>query len=321
MGIKKLYDVIKKMSPDSITIKNIKDYENKIILIDAVLMIYKNIMAIRKNGYDIKNNGKNITHIHSMINKLKKFKEFNITAIFVFDGKPPDLKTKTLEERERIKSVMKAKYDKAKTNKEKEKYYYLKSDITDEEISDCVKLIQLFGFCTLFAREEADQLLASLSRNDKVSGVVTDDMDILIFGGKNILKNFSVDPKKYFYEINLDKFKQDAKFNQDKLIILALLLGTDYSMNVKNIGPSKAPELVKKYKTIDELYKNKIINKEIKSNFIKSFNIFKKTYLEGTKDFEKLCVHKINLIELKKYLHKFNYKETKIEEITEFMKK
>lgn len=324
MGIKNLFKVIKDMSPNSIKTKSIHDYKNKILLIDAVLMIYKNVMAIRKNGYDIMNGNKNITHVHSMLNKLRKFKELNITPIFIFDGTPPELKIKTLENRERVKTIMKEKYATAKTKEEKTKYYYLKSDITNQEIEDSIELIKIFGYCVLFAKEEADQLLALLSRNEEVAGVVTDDMDILVFGGKNILKDFSVAPKKTFYEIDLARFKKDAGLNQDRLIILALLLGTDYSVNVPNIGPKKAPALVKRYKTINTMYEAGIIDKNTKNNFIESFNIFKKTYIERIPALNSVCDMKkleIDYTALTQYLLKFNYKPKKIKELIKTLKK
>lgn len=323
MGVKKLFDVIKDKSPKSITVKTIFDYKDSVLLIDGVLMIYKNIMAIRKNGYDIMNKGISITHIHSMLNKLKKFKELNITAIFVFDGTPPKLKIKTLEERERIKGVMKAKYDSAKSKSDKKRYYYLKSDVTDQEIQDSIDLIKLFGYCVLFAEEEADQLLSTLSKRNDVAGIVTDDMDILVFGGKNIIKNFSVDPVRKFYEIDLQVFKKDARLNQDRLILLALLLGTDYSVNVPDVGPKKAPELVHKHKTIDGLYNAGILNKSMKSNLIDSFNIYKQTYLECGSLLKDVCDtknNKIDRIGLLQYLKKFNYKESTIKELFDEIK-
>jgi len=321
MGVKNMFKVIKDKSPNSITIKTITDYKDTTILIDGILMIYKNIMAIRKNGYDIMNNGTSITHIHSMMNKLRKFKELNITPIFVFDGVPPKLKFKTLEEREKTKKEMKEKYLLAKTQKEKTKYYYLKADITEKEIQDTIELIRLFGYCVLYARDEADQLLATLSRRNfnKISGIVTDDMDILIFGGKNILKEFSVDSNKKFYEIDLNILKKDTKLNQDRLIILALLLGTDYSVNVPNVGSKKAPSLVYEYKTIDGLYNAGILDKNMKNNFIDSFNIYKNTYLDKGPLLDDVCyadsVGVINVDGLRDYLKKFNYKADKIKDI------
>lgn len=322
MGVKKLYNVIRDKSPNSITIHKINDFRGRTLLIDGVHMIYKNVMAIRKNGYDIMNGDKNITHIHSMINKLKKFKQLDITPIFVFDGKPPALKFETLKERARVQKIMQSKYLQAKTKAQKTKYYYLKSDITQREIDESIKLIQLFGYCTLFAEEEADQLLASLSKNPKVDAIVTDDMDILVFGGKNILKDFSVDSTRKFYKIDLETFKKDIGLNQDKLIILALLLGTDYSVNVPNIGPKKAPDLVKKYKTINQLYKVGILTKSMKDNFILSFNIFKKTYLIKECNLNNVCKppFSVDYDNLKKYLLEFNYTIQKINELEKELK-
>ena len=49
MGIKNFMKITQKYSPKSIIYTKITDYKNKIMAIDANLMIYKMIFGIRKN--------------------------------------------------------------------------------------------------------------------------------------------------------------------------------------------------------------------------------------------------------------------------------
>ena len=228
MGIKNLKKIIDKYAPSAIKLTNISDYKNKILGIDSSNMIYKMLFAIRMRGYDLKNSEIVVTHIHALLLKMQGFAKYNITPVFVFDGISPKIKATTINQRNEFQNFMKLKYDKAVTQDEKKKYYFMKSKITYKEIKECMDLIRLFGYTVIESPEEADSQLANLMKNKKVDYIVTDDMDILVFGGDKILKNFTVSDKKKIQEINLNVFKKEIDLNQNQLIDLAILLGCDY---------------------------------------------------------------------------------------------
>ena len=46
--------------------------------------------------------GKNISHIHGLINSLTYYLKNGVIPIFIFDGKSPDIKKKKIEERKQI---------------------------------------------------------------------------------------------------------------------------------------------------------------------------------------------------------------------------
>ena len=195
MGIKNFMKLIENHSPSSITYTNISFYTNKILGIDANLMIYKIVNAIRQNGYDIKNGDTIVTHIHTLLLKLIGFVKYNITPVFVFDGLAPQIKEETLQKRRVIQQNIEKKYNEATTDEEKKKYY-LRYGISEQEINDCKQLITIFNYTIIDSIEEADSQLVELLNCNKIDYIVTDDMDILVFGGKNILKNFTISSKK-----------------------------------------------------------------------------------------------------------------------------
>ena len=78
MGIKNFFKVVRKYAPSAIKQTNITKYAGKKIGIDANLMLYKLIFAIRKHGYDLKNDGVITTHIHTTLLKLIAFKRYGI---------------------------------------------------------------------------------------------------------------------------------------------------------------------------------------------------------------------------------------------------
>ena len=258
MGIKNLMKIIERFAPQAVSDKKITDYANKKLAIDANLMIYKSIFALRKNGYDLKNNGIVITHLHVMLSKIIGMLRYKITPIFVFDGESHSMKQATLKEREETKKKLSLKYYNATTESAKKKYYYLKSDVTYKEIDDCRQMIKFLGLPIIDAPEEADSQCAYLSRKNLVYGVVSDDMDMLLFGAKRLIKNFSVSETKKMQEIDLSKTLKYLDLSYDQLIELGILLGCDYCDKIMGVGMIGAYQKIRE-NNIDILIKKRVI--------------------------------------------------------------
>ena len=70
MGVKNLFKLITQHAPDSISSKSIKDYNGKYIVLDASMIIYQYVIAIRGSGSDLQNNdGKMTSHILGVLSK------------------------------------------------------------------------------------------------------------------------------------------------------------------------------------------------------------------------------------------------------------
>ena len=304
MGIKNLIKIIEKYSPNAIKKTNIDKYNNKILAIDFSLMLYKMIYGIRKNGYDLKNGNIITTHIHSLLLKMKGFIRHNIIPVFVLDGIPPKIKEETLKKRSEFQKVMQIKYYKAVTQDEKKKYYFMASKITYEEIQDCIQLIQLFGYTVINSLEESDPQLADLILKNKVDYVVTDDMDILVFGGTKIIKNFTINKKKFMQEINLNKFLKDSKLSQNQLIDIAIMNGCDYCPSFKGIGPIKSYNFIKKYNTLEKTIKTEKLT--LPYSIDKAKDYFKNAPVI---DSNNIKINKLNIDKegLKVFFEKFGY--------------
>jgi flap endonuclease-1 len=80
-------------------------------------------------------------------------------------------------------------------------------------------------------------------------------MDSLAFATPLLVRNFSASEasKKMIKEFNLEKVLLGLDLNQDEFIDLCILFGCDYCPTIKQIGPKKAFELIKKYKTIEKI--------------------------------------------------------------------
>lgn len=312
MGIKNLSTILKKYAPESISLIKITDIKGSTVAIDANLFIYRSVFAIRKGmGKDVENkvNGKifKATHIYIMFIRLFGFVKMNIKPVFVFDSSYSYLKEKTMKNRKELRNNLKHKYLNAKTDKEKQKYYHVSEDITHDEYDDIIALIELFGFPYIISPEEADSQCAYLIKKNYVDYIISDDMDLLLFGCNKIIRRFTISKHKKMELITLSKVTNSMNMSMDSFIQLGILLGSDYAETVKGIGMKKAYEIIKKYKNIE----NAKLNKQIPSTYeyINAFNYFKKgKYDRVTK--QNIKQHKINSINLKKFMLNKGFKDS-----------
>jgi len=86
-----------------------------------------------------------------------------------------------------------------------------------------------------------------MSKNNLVDYILSEDMDILTFGSKNILKNFG---KKNMFIINLQEILDEGNISMHQFIEICILLGCDYLDTIPSIGEKKSWNLIKKYNSI-----------------------------------------------------------------------
>lgn len=235
MGVKKLLTFLNNYK-NLITEKKLSDYKGHKIAIDISLLIYKLVIGFRNTGADIINNkGDRITHILGLFNKIIILLSNDIVPIFVFDGKPSELKYKTINNRKHVKLLYNEKFKNANNIKDKIKYFKKTTSITKKEFDECKELIELMGVPYIIAPEEADSQCAYLAREGLVDAVYTDDMDVLTFGSPIIIKNL-ISIKNKPQEINLNKILDEIKLTYDEFIDFCILLGCDYSNGISNIN-------------------------------------------------------------------------------------
>lgn len=274
MGIKNLFKFLESY-PDLVKKVHISKYKNKKVAIDISILVYQIVISIRNSGTDFVNKkGELVSHILGIFNKTISFLEQNILPIYVFDGKPPEIKHKLLKSRKVSKQKAFEKMEKATNNKEKIKYFKRCVTITRKHMENCKKLLDLMGIPYINAPEEADSQCAFLAKNGLVDAVATEDMDILTFGSPCILRNFSV-KKKYILELNIDDILKKLSISKEQFINLCIFFGCDYCPKIYGLTKT---ELLNYTKTISVdvfLEKMKKLNNKLSyDNYLKVFDYF-----------------------------------------------
>ncbi len=115
--------------------------------------------------------------------------------------------------------------------------------VTDEMVDDVIELLGLFGLPYVIAPMEAEAQCAKLETLGLVNGIITNDSDVFVFGGKRIYKNF-FEERKYTEIYNANTLEDELGFKQETFIAMAELLGSDYALGIKGVGVVNATEII-----------------------------------------------------------------------------
>ncbi|MEK6841247.1 MAG: flap endonuclease-1 [Nanoarchaeota archaeon] len=247
-----------------------KDLQNKKIAVDASQTLYQFLSSIRQqDGTPLMDSKQRITsHLQGIITRVTNLMAQNIKLCFAFDGKPPLLKIKTQEEREYRKQLAEKKFKEAKEEQNEElmlRYSKQSIRLKREMIEESKELIQALGLPVIQAPSEAEAQCAFMNEREDVDYVGSSDYDALLYNAPALVRNLTVSQRRRISSgayinispevIELKEVLKNLGIKQDQLIILAILIGTDYNEGVQRVGPKTALRLVKQYKNFDKLFK------------------------------------------------------------------
>jgi DNA excision repair protein ERCC-5 len=125
-------------------------------------------------------------------------------------------------------------------------------EVTQIMIQECQQLLTLFGLPYITAPMEAEAQCAELVKLRLVDGIVTDDSDVFLFGGDRVYRYMFNDRQTVQCYLAED-LRREFSLDQHRLISTALLLGSDYTEGVPNIGPVSAIELLAEFENHEGL--------------------------------------------------------------------
>lgn len=263
----KLRDIIVKKE---VSLETLKD---KPYVIDSFNVLYQFLSTIRmRDGSLLTDSQGNITsHLNGLFYRTTKLMLNNLKLAFVFDGKPPKLKQQEREKRQARKAQAKKEYEIAKEREDIEgmkKFASRTSSLTPEMVDQAKSLIKALGLPVIQAPSEGEAQAALMVKNKDAYAEISQDYDCLVFGVPRLVRNLTISekkkmPSKLSYEkvrpefILLRDNLQEWKITQEQLVVLAVLIGTDFNPGgVPGIGPKKGLKLLYEYKTdYDAIFK------------------------------------------------------------------
>jgi flap endonuclease-1 len=235
MGVHGLLKEIEANAPDAVTIVTMEDLSGRTVAIDATIALYQFLGVFTTGGKPIVNKrGEHINHLQGFFFRTIQLLEKGIKPLYVFDGKPPEVKTDKLERRRATRKI----------------------HVTGNYFDDARILLKYMGVDTIDARGEAEATCSRLAATGKfdVSFVGSEDIDALAFGAPYMVKKLAVGgAKAKMKRIDLAKTLAGLKLTYEQFVDFCILCGSDYSVTIPGVGPKRALDLIHKYGSIDEI--------------------------------------------------------------------
>mgnify|MGYP000616247735 FL=1 len=303
----------------------LSDLKNKTIAIDAYVTLYQFLTTIRQpDGTPLKDKEGNITsHLSGLFYRNINLLQEGLKPIYVFDGKPPELKLEEIKKRKEAKEIAEQKYKEAKDKKdikEMKKYSSRTVKITSEIIDQSKEILRALGIPVIQAPSEGEAEAASLARQGKVYAAASQDYDALLYATPYLIRNLTSPRRKKLPSglyvdikpelIEFQSVLNELNIDKDQLIALSILVGTDYNPGgIKGLGQKRALEIVQQYKYPIEIFKHV----SSKFDFIFEWQeIFKQFQDYNSEHTEELEFKKPNKEKIKQILTKHDFSEVRI---------
>jgi flap endonuclease-1 len=252
---------------------SLEDLNGKRIAIDANNTLYQFLSTIRDKltGEPLRDsNGEITSHLSGLFYRTAKLMEHGIEPVYVFDGTPPEFKRQTLENRIQVRAQAKEKWEKALKEGDVEKvkmYAQGAARLTPEMSQESKTLLDHMGVPWIQAPSEGEAEASCLAKKGRVWAAGSQDWDSLLFGAPKLVRNLTITGrrkvarKEKYIVVNPELVELESVLSQlgithEQLILVGILVGTDYNMGgVKGFGPKKALALVKEKKTLDGILK------------------------------------------------------------------
>jgi flap endonuclease-1 len=323
-------------------VKRTITFENlfkKDIAIDAFNTIYQFLAIIRqRDGTPLKDYEGNVTsHLSGLFYRSINFLEHNIRPIYVFDGKPSDLKLNTIKERKKVKEEAQKKMvaaQDAEDFKEAKKFAQLTSKLDEGMIEESKKLIESMGIPLIQASSEGEAQSAYMVEKGHAWACASQDYDTLLFGGERLIRNFAVSRSRKLRDttvtldieyVSLSKFLKNLGISREQLVEMGILIGTDFFPGVKGIGQKTGLELIKKHESIENILKKniKIAGKDIELD-LELVEQIKKIFLnpDVRKDYNIPKPKKVNFERIEEILiEQHNFSKQRVENALDRLRK
>lgn len=245
---------------DMVTIEEI-DYSEITgvdIAVDASNWMYKYMtttVEYTNIGEYKTDDGKEVPELLGCFKGIRKFKENDLNAVFVFDGLASELKQDELDRRREVKKEAEEKAQDADDEIEQAKYDSRTQRLTEGKVERVKKLVQLCGYDIVHAPSAAEAQAAKMAQND-ASYVLSNDYDTIIFGSPHTLRNFT-STNRPLERVSFTDTLRDTELTHQQLIWAVILCGTDYNDGVYGVGPATAQKMVTEYDTFEALIEDK----------------------------------------------------------------
>jgi flap endonuclease-1 len=240
------------------------------LAVDGYNTLYQFLAIIRgMDGGHLKDaRGRVTSHISGLFYRNINLLELGMKLVYVFDGKPPELKMEEIRRRSEQRREAKDQYlralqagDLAQARKYAEASTVLRRDM----VADAKELLGAMGIPWVDAPSEGEAQASTMAMEGTVNAVASQDHDSLVFGAPVLVRNVTISGKRRLpskgivvnvqpERIRLSSVLETTGLSREQLVDFAILLGTDFNPDgFEGVGPATALKYLKKYGRLEEI--------------------------------------------------------------------
>jgi len=248
----------------------LETFSSKVIAVDAYNAIYQFLASIRgPDGLQLSDSEGRITsHLSGLLYRNINFLSLGIKPVYVFDGKPPSLKTAEIERRKQIKKDATVKYEKAIAEGNMEdarKFAQQTTSMKDGMVKESKQILSYFGIPYIDAPSEGEATAAHLTNTGQAYASASQDFDSILCGAKRLIRNFTnsgrrkIPNRNTYVEIEPEiietqKTLDSLGITREQLVDVGILIGTDFNPNgFDRIGPKTALKMIKQHLRLEDI--------------------------------------------------------------------
>ncbi len=227
--------------------------------IDAHNALYQFLTIIRQpDGTPLVDaEGRVTSHLSGLFFRTTRLLELGVRPVYVYDGPPPPLKSRTIEARRSVREEAGRQYTAAiERGDHVEAYRQARSAtrIDGAVIESSRRLLDLLGVPWVRAPSEGEAEAARLAATGQVAYAVSQDYDSLLFGAPVLARNITISGRRRLHgrtitvepeRIRLTAALEGLGIGREELIQVGVLVGTDFNEGVRGVGPKTALKIVR----------------------------------------------------------------------------
>lgn len=286
-------------------------FASKVVAIDAYNAIYQFLAIIRgPDGLHLSDSeGRVTSHLSGLLYRNVNFLSLGIKPVYVFDGKPPSLKTAEIERRKQNKKDATVKYEKAMAKgnlEDARKFAQQTTSLRDTMVQDSKILLEHFGIPYIDAPSEGEATAAHLTNTGHAFASASQDYDSVLFGAKRLVRNFTNSgrrkiPNRNTYidiepeVIETGKTLDALGLSREELVDVGILIGTDFNPDgFDRVGPKTALKMIKQHSRLEDIPQIQEQLQEIDYNQIREIFLTPKVADTDEIVFEKVDYEAVN---------------------------
>lgn len=253
---------------------SLQELGGRIIAIDGYNALYQFLAIIRQPDGTLlmDSRGRVTSHLSGVFYRTANLIEAGIRPVYVFDGKPPELKSVEIKRRAEAKREAAKEYKAAIERGDlvsARKVAQATSKLTREMVDQARRVLEAMGVPCVQAPSEGEAQAAFMNKKGDAWAAVSQDYDALLFGAPRLVRNLTISgrrklPGKPVYVdmepeiVRLEEVLNELKISRGQLIDIGILLGTDFNPDgFRGIGPKKAFKLIQECGSIKKVLEEK----------------------------------------------------------------